>query len=279
MGQDRDGRGGVSFVSQGNGSVVGIVLNDDFYRPRYFQLDFPSQAPRCHDGDGFSDPTGTGGDENIASFPQGLDVAYHMIGTQTLLAPTMDYANGVFLAGLDQAAGDGVEYLFGAGLNAGNPLALTIGADAALAQFLKLQMVADTVGNIAECAVGFRKAAAFDAALDNYTDFAVLNLQFDTTDAFVRIETNLNGAGTVTVESGSVVIDDEVFTFEVRVTANGQATFYFNGAKVGPSFQFDVGDVVLPFMHWLQVTGGSSLGWAQAHGGALWHLRKDVNRR
>lgn len=273
MGQDRDGRGGVSFVSQGNGSVVGIVLNDDFYKGRYAQFAFPSAAPRCHDGDGFSDPTGATGDENVASFPQGLDLAYHILGAgQTLLGPTMDYAQGA-LVGLDKTLAEGVEYLPGVGLTALNPLALTVGAGQA--RFFKCKFLVETVANSAECAIGFRKAEAFQAAIDDYDELACLNMQVAT----INIETILNGGATGTVDSGEVMADGVARELEVRVTGDGVATFYVDGVKVGGSFSFDDGEVLLPFFHWLQVTGGSDLVWTELSFGELWHVRKDVGRR
>ena len=276
MGQDRDGRGGVSFLSQGNGSVAGIVLNDDVYKGRYGQFHFPSAAPICHAGDGYSDPTGTGGDENVASFPQGLDLAYHMLGTQTLLAPTMDFAQGA-LMGLDKTAADGVEYLLGAGLTALNPLALTVGSGNS--RFVKCKFFAETVENVAECALGYRKAEAFQALIDGYDELACLNVQYDTDAAYVRTETILNGDPTVTVETGLTMVDGVAREFELRVTGDGVVTYYVDGVQVGSSFTFDSGEVILPFFHWLQVTGGSDLVWTELSYGELWHVRRDRNRR
>ncbi len=273
MGQDRDGRGGVSFLSQGNGSVVGVVLNDDYYKGRYFQFDFPGPAPRCHDGDGFTDPTGVAEDENIASFGQQMDMSYHIIGTQTLLAPTMDFTNGYFLAGLDKTAGDGVEYVPGAGLTVQNPLALTVGTGQA--RFLKMKLNVETVINSAECAIGFRKAEPFDVLIDDYDEMAALNMQVG--DIFT--ETILNDGVTASVDTLENMVDGVARTLEVRVTGNGLVTFYVDGVKVGGSFQFDDGEILIPFAHWLQVTGGSDWGWEQLQGGELWHIRGDKERR
>lgn len=264
------GRGGVSFVSQGDGSVVGVVLNDGAYRPAYFKHVYPRGAPRCHNGDGFSDPTGTGGDENVAGFPD-IDMAYHMIGTQTLLAPTMDFTQGIFLAGLDKTLADGVEYLPGAGLTVNNPFALTI--DSGVAMFLRVKFFVETVVNSAECAVGFRAAAAFDALIDDYTDMAVLNMQV----ANIDIETILNNAATENVDTGEDMADGVARTLEVRVTAKGAASFFIDGVKfdAASAFSFDTTDVVVPFIHWLQVTGGSDLGIQEIECGPLWMVRKD----
>jgi hypothetical protein len=269
------GRGGVSFVSQGDGSVAGVVLHDDQLQGGYFNLLFPSAAPRCHNGDGFSDPTGTAGDENVADFGQ-VEAVYHIIGTQTILAPTIDRsATGTGpLVHMDEAAGDGVEYVFGSGLAlANNPQAMAVGTGPG--RFLKMVMAAGTVANVAELAVGFRKAADFAALIDDYTDLACLNLQYDTDAAYVRVETILNDGATATTEAGVTIADAEAFTFEVRVRADGKVSFFVNGVKVGHTFTFDDGDAILPFVHFLQVTGGCSLGWTQAEGGALWHVRKD----
>jgi hypothetical protein len=272
MGQNRDGRGGVKFLSQGNGSVVGIVLNDDVYKGRYGQFNFPGQAPVCHAGDGYSDPTGVAGDENVASLGQQLDLVYHIIGTQTLLAPTMDFAQG-FLVGLDKTAGDGVEYLLGAGLTALNPLALTVGSGNA--RFLRVKFLVETVANAAECAVGFRKAEAFQAAIDDYDEMAVLNMQ----GGDINTETILNGGATATVDTGEDMVDGVARSAEVRVTAAGVVTFFVDGVRVGGSFTFDSGEVILPMVHWLQVTGGSDFVWTELQYGELWHVRKDRNFR
>ena len=264
------GRGGVSFVSQGDGSVVGSVRHDDDYRGKYFNLIFPTGAPVCNDGDGFSDPTGVAGDENLCHFPQ-VSLAYHIIGTQTILAPTMSYSAGApfFLPTLDLADGDGVEYVFGAGLGVGNPLAHVVGSSPA--SFLKIRDQHGGVANVGECAIGFRIAAAFDALIDDYTDMAVLNMQAGN----IFVETILNNAATDSEDTGENMADDVSRTREVRVTSDGQVTYFVDGVKFGPAFQFDDGDVIIPFYHFLQAGGTSGGGWETAEGGALWHLRKD----
>lgn len=262
-------RGGVSFVSQGDASVVGAVLHDNQVANGYLRTVGPAPAPVCHDGDGFSAPTGAGGDENVAAFG-GAEVAYHMLGTQTILAPVP--ANGRLVVGLDETAGDGVEYLFGRGLVAAdNPMAMVAGGPGQ-GKLVSIAANVGTVANSAELAVGFRKAEAFNALLDSYTDFAVLNMQA----GVINVETNLNGAGTVTLDTGLTMVDGVTRTLEVRLYIDGRVRFYVDGVLVGPvNFVFDAADVLLPINHWLQVTGGSSYEWERAEAGALWHARKD----
>ena len=50
-----------------------------------------------------------------------------------------------------------------------------------------------------------------------------------------------------------------------------------NGTAYNPTtiFDFDSAEVVLPFIHWLQVTGGSDFGIAEIEGGPLAAVRKD----
>lgn len=262
-------RGGVSFVSQGDSSVVGAVLHDNQVANGYLRTVGPAPAPVCHSGDGFSAPTGTGGDENVAVFG-GAEVAYHMIGTQTILAPVP--GNGRLVMGLDETLADGVEYLFGRGLVAAdNPMA-TVAGGPGQGKLVSLAVNLGTVANSGECAVGFRKAEAFNALIDSYTDFAVLNVQA----GVINIETNLNAGGTVTVDTGLTMVDGVTRTLEARLYINGGVRFFVDGVLVGPvNFVFDAGDEILPIQHWLQITGGSSMEWERAEVGSLWHARKD----
>jgi hypothetical protein len=81
------------------------------------------------------------------------------------------------------------------------------------------------------------------------------------------------------VDTGINVADDEIVEFEVWVRNNGKVRFFVNGSVVGPPFQFDTTDPIVPFFHWLQVTGGSVLAWYELEVGRLWHVRKDREYR
>ena len=101
-----------------------------------------------------------------------MQLAYHVIVLQTALAPAVDEANGYLIATLDGGAGDGVEYVPG-GITANSPFANVVGTGAAA--YIKARLAAETVANVAELALGFRKAEAFQAAIDNYDEMAAFN--------------------------------------------------------------------------------------------------------
>jgi len=266
-------RGGVSFVSQGDKSVVGKVLNDDFYKQAYHKMFYPAGQPRADSvlTPGYGPPTGATGDVNLLSFPSGMLAAYHIKGAgQTILAPFNNASGGYFDAGLDQAAAEGVEYLLGGISTLHSPFAVTQGGNAPAA-FNRLRFDTGTVANVAEAAVGFRRAEAFQANLDDYADLVCLNLQ----GGNVFVETILNGAATSSVDTGIDVADDEQVTFEVRLGPDGVPSFWVNNTRINVSYQSDAGDVWVPFRFWLQVTGGTAFRWYEDGVGRLWHERND----
>ncbi len=269
---------GISSNSIRREAILARHIQADLYNARYFKGVWPSHQPLLHAGNGYSAPTGTDTNENVAVFPGPfpLSALYYINGTQTILGPVHDPAAGWLEIGLDSAAGEGVEYVLGGSVDANNPLANVVGSEPAM--ILKATLQAETVENIAELALGFRKAAAFAAAIDDYTDMAVLNVQYDTTAAFVRIETILNNAATGTVETGLELDDDTDIVLEAWLMGRS-LRFFVDGVQFKSTFQFDEGDSVLPFIHWLQVTGGSELRMKALEVGPLWQLKKDINRR
>jgi hypothetical protein len=269
---------GISSNSIRREAILARHIQADLYAARYFKGVWPSHQPLLHAGDGYTVPTGTDTQTAVAVFPGPfpLSALYYFNGTQTIKGPVHDPANGWLEIGLDSALGEGVEYVFGGSLDANNPLANVVGSEPGM--ILKATLQPQTVANIAEMALGFRKAAAFAAAIDNYTDMAVLNVQYDTTAAFVRIETILNNATTVTVETGLELADATDIVLEVWLMGR-KVRLFVNGVEFKSTFQFDLGDSVIPFLHWLQVTGGSELRMKALEVGPLWHLKKDINRR
>ena len=92
-----------------------------------------------------------------------------------------------------------------------------------------------------------------------------------------RVETILGDAATENVDTGENMADGVARTLEVRVTAAGLATFFIDGVKFAAlnPYSFDTAEVIVPFIHWLQVTGGSDLGIQEIECGPLWMVRKD----
>ena len=108
----------------------------------------------------------------------------------------------------------------------------------------------DTVSSVSELAIGWRKAEAYQAALDNYDEMACINIG-QAADGRVDIQTIINGATTVTVDTTETdVADAGSHTIEVRVKNNGQVSFLWDGAAptVTAAFTFDAAEVIVPFI-------------------------------
>ena len=123
----------------------------------------------------------------------------------------------------------------------------TVGNDPAFFVRAKLKL-ADVTG-LAECAVGFRKAEAYNT-LDSYDEMAAFNIQL----GVVNTETILNNATTVTTDTTETDwADGETHELTVLVNHFGQVTYLYDGEEptTVAAFTFDTGEVVVPFLHLL----------------------------
>ena len=208
-----------------------------------FQEDVVAVAPA-----GAGAATGTTGDTNL--WVSGGDIyKVHVKGTQTLLGPTHS-ASGLDVS-LDQTDNDGVEIAFG-GITALGKHAFTVDTDEDF--FARLKFSIADVSGTDDCAFGFRKAEAFQAAIDNYDEMAALNV----ISGNITRETILNNNATVAVDTGLNWADGETHTLEVRIVKGGKARFYVDGvdytADAGAAFTFDSGEVVVPFFYFLHAS-------------------------
>ena len=190
--------------------------------------------------------TGTAGDENVLQMGA-ASYEYHILGTQTILAPKMG-VGGVDM-NLDQTADDGIEYVPGANNLAGK-YAFTVGTDSEFEARLSFS-IADVSGSD-DCLFGFRKVQAYQAAVDDYTDMAAFNV----IAGAINIETILNNAATDTTDTTDTVADGVTVELKVRVSKTGAVKFFIDGAAptVTTAFTFDSGDVVIPFFFFLNDT-------------------------
>lgn len=188
---------------------------------------------------------GTTGDTNVLVMPQ-TAFEYHIKGTQTITAPQRT-ATGLDI-GMDQTDDDGVE--LSQGILAGSKHAYTIGTDGPFHFRVKLK-IADVSGTD-DCAIGFRKAAAYAANIDDYTDMAALNV----ISGDIKIETILNNAATTTTDTTDNFADGETHELEVIVTSGGVVTYKIDGVAptATAAFTFDSGDTVVPFLFFLHTT-------------------------
>ena len=211
-------------------------------KQRRFDADYTYEkfqtAPVCMQNDGTA-ASGTNTETNIAAFENNT-FEYYIIGTQTLVAPTI--AEDGLLASLDLTNNEGVEY--SQGITARCKSAFTIGTSPAF--FLKVGLLVADVSGSDICAVGFRKTQAYQAAFADYTDKATLNKD----GGDIYSVTAINNAADVETDTALNWTDATAKVLEVYVSATGVVTYKVDGVTAtGAAYTFDTGDVVVPFLH------------------------------
>lgn len=189
--------------------------------------------------------TGTAGDLNMMAFERN-NFLYSPKGTQTILAPVLT-ATGLNIA-MDQTDNDGAE-IGGSAIDRARS-AFTIATSEPF--FLSVKFKIGDVSGTDDCAIGFRKSQAQQANIDDYTDFAVLNV----ISGNITIETALNNAVTTVTDTTLNWADGETHTLTVKVDSTGKVTYEVDGSvpTTIAGFTFDSGDVVHPFMFFLNAT-------------------------
>jgi hypothetical protein len=191
--------------------------------------------------------TGSGGDINMLSFPE-FNMEQFMIGTQTIIKPTMD--NSGLLCSLDLTNTDGVEYNFGAARTL-SEYAFTIGTSAAF--FFEVTMTIADISGGNPYIMGFRKAEANNATYSSYTDYYALGMIAGTSATNITLTSELNGGGQTLQDSGDAWTggDGGTTTLRVLVSAAGVVTATIDGGAPSTplAYTFDNTDVVCPFIH------------------------------
>ena len=189
--------------------------------------------------------SGTGGQVNFCSMG-GHVFEIHVKGTQTILGPART-ATGLDIS-QDQTDNDGVEWTTGI-LSRGENV-FTAGTSGAFSFSLKLKIT--DVSGTDDCCVGFRKAEAYQANVDDYDEAAFLNVILGD----IYIETILNNAATTSTDTTNNWTDGETKTLKVLVSAARAVTYTIDGAApvTTAAFTFDSGEVLVPFFFFLQAT-------------------------
>lgn len=221
-------------------------INRRYWDNRYFFDNFVT-APVVSGVTTPGAPTGTAGNLNalMTGFSQ---LQWNVIGTQTILAPTLD-AFGLNLA-QDATAGDGLE--LHTGVSALNPFQYTIGTDAAF--YIRGQFKVNDASGANPLIIGFRKLAAFDATLANYTDFASIGIVGTANPNTIQIQTQIATGGVVATNTTQTVADAATVMFELYVSSTGVVTYKINGSAptVTAAYTFANGTVVIPFARFVQ---------------------------
>jgi hypothetical protein len=221
--------------------------NDKYVYETFNQL--PRAAASAESsGDHFAAAAATDGAENVLLTDRNI-FEYHIISPTTptgaAAAPTWD-ANGLDLA-FNQTDDEGAEITSASVNGARGRNVFTVGTDDDF--FLRVHFDINDVSGTDDCAVGFRKLEAYQAAIDSYDEMACLNV----ISGNVTIETILNDATATSTDTTENWLDTEDHKLTVRVSKGGVVTFEFDDAAASTTaaFTFDSGEVVIPFMYLL----------------------------
>lgn len=217
----------------------GVKQSDSEYTYETFYID-PATSNKAGGAS-----TGTAGDENVMIFPDS-GFEYHILGTQTITAPSV-VATGLDI-GMDQTDNDGVEVT--QGILSNSKHAYTVGTSGDF--YLRVKFSIADVSGTDDCAVGFRKAEAYQAAIDNYDESAVLNV----ISGNITIETILNNGTTSATDTTDNWADGETHTLEVKVKNSGAVYYEIDGVAptTTAAFTFDSGEVLVPYFYFLHAS-------------------------
>ena len=219
------------------------AINRRYWDQNYAYDNFRVQPVTSKVGGGAA--TGTAGDNNVL-YTAFNAYEWNVIGTQTILAPSLG-TTGLNLV-QDQTASDGIELCVGQ--TALCPSSFTINSDAAF--FFQVTMKVEDVSGVNPLIIGWRKAQAFNATLSSYTDFASIGIVG--TAGHIQLQTQLNGGGVTTTDTTQVAVDASVIQLKIKVSSTGVVTYEYNyqAPTVIAAFQFDSGDVVIPFIRMVE---------------------------
>lgn len=241
--------GGITRRSVRDGEVMGRALHKDVSGGAYLFYNGKGQ-PVGFEADSTA-ATGAAGVEHVALLPGGHYLHYFPnVNAGNVLVPPGG-ASGLDLT-LSQTDDEGCQYVPG-GLF--GPWRMTVERTAGQAvpkgMFIRLRFVISDVTGTDDCAVGFRKAEAVQAAIDGYDEGAWLNV----ISGNVTRESILNNAATDVSDTGLNWADGEEHEIEVHVAGNGQVRFLYDGEDApatGAAYQFDDAEVIVPFIYVLQ---------------------------
>ncbi len=212
--------------------------------------------------------TGAAGEElGLHSGRAAYEVHQAAVATPAVVAPYQS-ADGLELKPV--AAADALELTNG--ITALSRAAHVVGSLLATSDkevYFKAKFKIDDISDVSELAIGWRKAEAYQAALDDYDELACINIG-QAADGRVDIQTILNGATTSTTDTTETdVVDSGEHTVEIRVKNNGQVSFLWDGATptVTAAFTFDAAEGSVPFIFLDTETGDPGVSISERKGG------------
>ena len=190
---------------------------------------------------------GTAGDTALHQYADGFECTLYPIVAQDNDAPGMT-ATGADYA-YEQDDDDGIEWRMSDNTCKGREGIdrFTVGKQSFSAE---LEFSIADVSGTDDCAFGFAKVEAHQAAIDDRDESAVLNV----ISGDIKIETILNGGATTTTDTTDNWADTEIHSLKVSVSKAGAVTYQIDGAapSTTASFSFDANEVVTPSFYLLQ---------------------------
>lgn len=247
----------------GNDAVTAAKLSNALQQGKYVFERFDHQ-PALYFTDGYGNPAPTTGEKNFAHFRSGLVAQWAVLGAgQTILGPVLSDTTGYLDISQDATATEGVGYVWGCN-NPRNPFAQTVAnlptaSASSERQSYRIKLRMEDISGIGTLLVGWRKQEAYQADWNDYDELVAWNV----TQGVITIEEILNNATTVqrTVNMPSTETSDNIEReFRVDVLGDGKCYFFYQGVQYwGSRFDFDAGEVVVPFLHYLHGTDVSQL--------------------
>ena len=239
----------------GKDSVGPEALSISRRHHRYCYDNFSKDVIASLAGVGYGDPSGTVQTKNLLhtgfhSFPyQQLTAS----GDATIVAPVLT-TDGRLNIGSDQTLGHGVEIVFGDVAGSRCPRIYTPSTENF---FARLKITPSDASGV-DIYFGLRVVQAFQAAIATYTDLVALRILGDSTSAAAAMSavTNLNDATDVTSTTlATTLADATAMELGFRVKNRVVDFFVDRVRQVSvPTFTFDSGDVVTPFLWFTNAT-------------------------
>jgi hypothetical protein len=185
----------------------------------------------------------------LMSFSSGVKLAHVALLAQDI-GPDMD-ADGLDI-GADQTDNDGVEIIGGVFGASGRPM--VPGVDPAF-KFCATVDINDISGTD-EFHVGWRDVTAPNATFNSYNSYFTVGLT--TADGDTKTEAEDDGGGTTTtdIDNADLTDDSGFVKFCALVSDAGVASATIGGQAPGngASYTFDLGEPIVPFLHYLHAT-------------------------
>lgn len=238
-----------------NDAVTAAKLSNALQQGKYVFERFDHQ-PALYFTDGYGNPAPTTGEKNWAQFRSGLAAQWAVLGAgQTIIGPVLSDTTGLLDISQDATATEGVGYVWG-GNNPRNPYAHTVGTSPRSSYRIEVHI--EDISGCGTLLIGWRKQEAYQADWNDYDELVAWNV----TQGAITIEEILNNAATVQRTSGITALTADAVTpeFRVDVDGDGKCYFFYEGVQYFASrFDFDNGEVVVPFLHYLHGTDVSLL--------------------